>query len=69
MAEITCQLKVVDYLLEDTDPDVKRAKDAYKGTDVNGNPIGATADMANALSTYMTKYNDIQKARKEIIIK
>ena len=66
MAEVTAQLQVVDYLIEDTDARVKEMKMGYKGIDAAGNSVGEYANFQAALHGYMTKAQQIEDARDKL---
>ena len=66
IADVTCRLQVIDYLIEEDDLALKEARAAYKSVDELGNTIGAVGTMANEINNFMTKYTLIQEAKAAI---
>lgn len=65
MAEITAQIQVIDYLIEETDSVVAQNKRDYKGKDSSGNDVGIYAEFQKALTNFMTKKQQVQNAIDE----
>ena len=65
MAEITAQLQVIDYLVEETNSNVAEAKSSYKSKDKQGNLTGVYAEFQKALHAYMTQINQVNQAKEK----
>ena len=66
IADITCQLQIIDYLIEEEDAVLSEAKDRYRKVNPDGSIGGAVGRTAKAIHDFMTRYAEKEAAQKQI---